>query len=140
MDYETVSAGDFGQSLRGIGLNLLSPDVIALARFLEGVFGASVHRLSADFAIVEMQGSLLQLHADGTFSNHPVLGLVPENPPRGGGSQFYVFGVDPDEALPRAEEFGGSVLEPAAEKPHGLYEGTVLSPEGYAFSPAIPPK
>ena len=51
-----------------------------------------------------------------------------------------MFGVDPDIALVRAEEFRGTVLEPAQNKPHGLYEGTILSPEGYAFSPAVPTK
>ncbi len=25
----------------------------------------------------------------------------------------------------------------AADKPHGLREATILSPEGYAFSPAV---
>jgi hypothetical protein len=30
------------------------------------------------------------------------------------------------------------VIEPPADKPHGLRECTVLSPEGYAFSPAVP--
>ena len=52
MDFETVSAADFGRSLMGLGVNLLSPDVRALAAFLSEVFGLSVHRLSDDFAIV----------------------------------------------------------------------------------------
>jgi hypothetical protein len=34
MDYETVSADEFGRSLTGLGVNLLSPDVRALAAFL----------------------------------------------------------------------------------------------------------
>ena len=37
MDYETVSAEDFGRSLSGIGVNILSPDVRALAAFLTEV-------------------------------------------------------------------------------------------------------
>jgi hypothetical protein len=39
MDYETVSADEFGRSLTGIGLNLLSPDVRALAGLPAEVFG-----------------------------------------------------------------------------------------------------
>ena len=137
MEYDTVSADAFGRSLEGIGLNLLSPDVPALARMLEQVFGLAIHQLSEDFAIVRHGDALMQIHADATYGAHPLLGLVPETPPRGGGQQIYLFGVDPDAALARAEAGGYVVLEPAADKPHGLREGTVLSPEGYAFSPAI---
>jgi len=138
MDLETVSADTFGRSLTGIGLNLLTRDVRGLAGFLSDVFGLSVHRLSDDFAIVRHGQLMLQLHADATFAAHPLPGLIPENPPRGGGVQLYLFGIDPDAAIARAEAAGHTVLEPARDKPHGLREGTILSPEGYAFSPAIP--
>jgi hypothetical protein len=37
----------------------------------------------------------------------------------------------------RAEAAGYLVIEPPADKPHGLRECSVLSPEGYAFSPAV---
>jgi energy-coupling factor transporter ATP-binding protein EcfA2 len=57
---------------------------------------------------------------------------------RGAGAQFYLFGIDPDAAAERAEAAGHMVIEPPADKPHGLRECTVLSPEGYAFSPAVP--
>ncbi|MDG4646866.1 VOC family protein [Roseibacterium sp. SDUM158017] len=137
MDYETVPADVFGRSLSGLGVNILSRDVGALAGFLSGVFGLSVHRVSADFAIAVHDGSTFQLHGDGAFGAHPLLGLVPETPPRGAGAQFYLFGVDPDVAAAKAEAAGFTVLEPTADKPHGLRECTILSPEGYAFSPAI---
>lgn len=137
MDYETVSADAFGRSLTGIGVNLLSPDVRRLANMLVDVFGLSAHRVTEDFAIVRHGDAVFQIHADGTYGAHPLLGIVPESPPRGGGLQLYLFGIDPDAALARAEAAGHIVLEPARDKPHGLREGTVLSPEGYAFSPAI---
>jgi predicted enzyme related to lactoylglutathione lyase len=137
MDFETVTADEFGRSLTGLGVNLLSPNVRALAGFLRDVFGLSVHRLSDDFAIVTHDGAMFQLHSDGTFGAHPVLGMVPETPPRGGGAQFYLFRIDPDAAAARAEAAGHIVVEPPADKPHGLRECTVLSPEGYAFSPAV---
>ncbi|MEM9320544.1 MAG: VOC family protein [Pseudomonadota bacterium] len=137
MDLETVSAGDFGRSLAGLGVNILTSDVRLLANFLEAVFGLAVHQVSDDFAIIRHGRALLQLHADGTFGAHPLLGLVPESPPRGGGTQFYLFGIDPDAAVRRAEAAGQMVIEPATDKPHGLREATILSPDGYAFSPAI---
>ena len=138
MDLETVSAEDFGRSLSGLGLNLLTRDVRALAKFLDGVFNLSIHRLSDDFAIVVHGSHHFQLSSDPTSTSYPLLGLVPEAAARGGGAQFYLFGVDPDSAVGRAADFGGHVLEAPRDKPHGLREATILSPEGYAFSPAIP--
>ncbi|MGI1662150.1 VOC family protein [Palleronia sp. KMU-117] len=137
MDFETVPADQFGRSLSGLGVNLLSPDVRRLAEFLSVTFGLEVHRLSGDFAIVRHGDSLFQLHADATFGAHPLHGLLPEAAPRGTGAQFYLFGIDPDAAAARAETVGGTVVEPPRDKPHGLREATILSPEGYAFSPAI---
>jgi hypothetical protein len=65
-------------------------------------------------------------------------GLLPEASARGAGAQVYLFGVDPDISAARAKVRGDPVLEPVADKPHGLRECTILSPEGYAFSPAVP--
>ena len=138
MDLETVAADALGRSLKGMGLNLLSRDVRGFAAFLGDVFGMSVHRVSDDFAIARHDGMTMQIHADGTYGAHPLPRLIPENPPRGGGVQIYLFGIDPDAAITRAEARGDMVLEPASDKPHGLREGTILSVEGYAFSPAVP--
>lgn len=138
MDLETIGAADFGRSLTGLGLNLLCRDVRGVAAFLEGVFGLGIHRRSDDFALVRHGAVLIQLHSDGTFARHPLHGLLPESPPRGAGVQLYLFGIDPDTAVSRAEAHGGMVIEPPADKPHGLREATILSPEGYAFSPAVP--
>lgn len=138
MDLETVPAEDFGRALTGIGVNLLTPNVRALAAFLNDVFGLPAYQLTDDFAIIRHGQMLMQLHSDGTYHSHPLLGVVPESPPRGGGLQLFLFGINPDEAAAKAEAAGHMVLEPPADKPHGLREGTILSPEGYAFSPAIP--
>lgn len=137
MDYETISAEQFGQSLRGLGVNLLTRDARALAAFLVDTFGLTAHRLSDDFAIITHGDAVFQLHSDGTYHANPLPQLIPENPPRGGGAQFYLFGIDPDAAVTRAEALGHHVLEPTADKPHGLREATILSAEGYAFSPAV---
>jgi len=138
MDYDKVPAEDFGRSLGGLGVNLLSPDVPRLVVFLSRTFGLATHRVSSDFAIVVHTGAIFQIHADATFGSHPVHGLLPDTPPRGSGVQLYLFGIDPDTAVSRAAEAGGTVIEPPRDKPHGLREATILSPEGYAFSPAVP--
>jgi hypothetical protein len=94
--------------------------------------------MSDDFAIIRFGGMMLQLHHDATYGSHLLHGLLPENPPRGQGVQLFFFGADPDFAMAEAEKYGGSVLERPSNKPHGLYEGTILSTEGYAFTAAVP--
>ncbi|MBL4627230.1 MAG: glyoxalase [Roseicyclus sp.] len=137
MNYETISADDFGRSLTGLGVNLLTRDVRGLAAFLTDVFGLTAHHLSDDFAIVIHGDAIFQLHSDATYHGNPLPQLIPENPPRGGGIQLYLFGIDPDEAVTRAEAGCHMAIEQPADKPHGLREATILSPEGYAFTPAV---
>lgn len=138
MDYETVSAESFGASLRGIGLNILVRDVIAEARFLETVFGLRAHRVSADFAIITAGDAVFQLHSDGTYHSNPLLGLLPETPPRGAGIEIRLYDCDPDDAAKRAEEIGATILQAPTDKPHGLREAFILCDNGYAWVPSRP--
>lgn len=136
MEYETVGAGDFGRSLKGIGLNLLVRDVKAEAAFLSDVFGMSAHQVTEDFAIMTYGDQVFQLHADGTYHSHPLLGLVPESGARGGGMALYLFETDPDEAAAKAEAKGAHILEAPVDKPHGLRECVILDADGYAWTPS----
>ena len=138
MDYETVSAGDFGRSLRGMGLNLVVRDVRATCDFLTDIFDVGVHRLSDDFAIVTYKDQVFQLHSDGTYSANPLLGLLPENPPRGAGVEISLYDTDPDAAAARAETRGAMVLQVPTDKPHGLREAYILCNDGYAWVPSRP--
>lgn len=136
MDYETVSAEDFGQSLRGIGLNVLVHDVVSQCDFLEAVFEVKTHRVSADFAIVTYGENVFQLHSDGTYHSNPLLGILPENPPRGGGIEIRLYDTDPDDAVIRAKMTSAVILQEATDKPHGLREAYILCENGYAWVPS----
>ncbi len=138
MDYETVSPDAFGASLRGFGFNLLVTDVPRTARFLEELFGMTAHRVSSDFAIMTHGSSIMQLHSDGTYGSHPLLGLLPETPPRGAGIEIRLYDCDPDQAAARAEAAGGTVLAEPQDKPHGLREAFILCADGYAWVPSQP--
>lgn len=137
MDFDTVTPDEFGASLTGLGVNLLVKNTQITVDFLVQVFGMSAHRVSDDFAIIRFQDHIFQLHADHTFSAHPMLGLVPEAPPRGAGVQFYLFGVDPVAAVARAKHWGAHILEAPKSKPHGLCEACIMCPDGYVWSPAL---
>lgn len=138
MDFETVSAPDFGRSLSGFGVNLLVRDVPLIAKFLSRVFGMQVHRVSRDFAILGYHGQLLQLHADGTYHANPMLSLLPEAGPRGAGAELRLFHTDPDRAAKAAQTEGGVILQPPTDKPHGLREAYILDPDGYVWVPSRP--
>lgn len=139
MDYETIPAQTFGQSLTGITVNLLCRDVLREVAFLTQVLGLGAHRVSRDFAIISHGSAVLQLHADGTFAHHPLFTLLPEAGPRGAGAELRLHGIDPDTAGARAKAFPDAVLlAAAADKPgHGLREAVLLCPEGYAWVPSV---
>ncbi|MBV2360211.1 glyoxalase [Thalassococcus sp. CAU 1522] len=138
MDYETVSAAEFGAGLRGMGLNLLVRDVPAQVAMLAGVFGMKANRVSRDFAILRYGDAVFQLHGDGTYAANPYLALLPENPPRGAGAELRLYDSDPDAAAAVAEAHGMTVLQPPTDKPHGLREAYLLCPDGYAWVPSRP--
>jgi|GEM_PF-941929 len=56
MDFETVSAPDFGRSLTGVGVNILTRDVQALVGFLTQVVDVNAHQVTPDFAIMTYGG------------------------------------------------------------------------------------
>ncbi|WP_372573590.1 VOC family protein [Ruegeria jejuensis] len=138
MDYDKIDADGFGRALRGIGLNLLVRDVVAECAFLEAVFDMAAHQVTADFAIVTYGDQVFQLHSDGTYHSNPLLGLLPESPPRGAGMEIRLYDTDPDAAVGRAEALGAMVLQQATDKPHGLREAYILCENGYAWVPSRP--
>ena len=138
MDFETVSAGDFGRSLKGIGLNLVVRDVQSLASFLVEVFDMKAHRVSKDFAIMTYGTQVMQIHADHTYHSNPLPSLIPESGPRGGGVEIRLYDTDPDEAVARARAHthDTTILDEPADHPHGLREAVILCENGYAWLPS----
>ena len=104
--------------------------------FLERVFALKCHQVSNDFAIVSHDNHVFQLHADHTYHSHPMINLVPENPPRGLGIEIRLYDCDPDTAVKNAEACEYHVLEPALKKPHGLREAFIQCHDGYVWCPS----
>lgn len=133
MDYDTISAEDFGASLTGIGLNLLVRDVPAQVAFLCDVFGMTAHQPTQDFAILRYHDQVMQLHSDDTYHSNPLLSLLPEAGARGAGAEIRLYHSDPDEVAAKAEASGAHILQAPADKPHGLRETYILCENGYAW-------
>ena len=137
MDFDTVGAVEFGQSLSGLGLNLLVKDVPRSVGFFAAVFEMQAFQPTKHFAILRTGGSVLQLHADSTYHSNPLLQLVPDAGPRGGGAEIRLYDIDPDTAQSRATKIDGvMILQTATNKPHGLREAYILDPDGYCWVPS----
>jgi hypothetical protein len=88
---------------------------------------------TADFAIMTYGDQVFQIHSDETYHSNPLLGLLPENPPRGAGIEIRLYDTDPEEACSLAEAAGGTILQGPTDKPHGLREAYILCGNGYTW-------
>ena len=67
----SVSAVDYGRSLKGFGANLLVRDVEASKNFAEQVLNAGVVYWNEDFAVLHAGEAQWMLHADHTYDDNP---------------------------------------------------------------------
>ncbi len=141
---KTISADDLGRALRNFGVNLLCREPVSYAKQLETILGLDLIRADEDFALLRIMHDgiehLIQLHADHTYAQHPLLGMLPEFGFRGAGIELRVFNRDPDLAMPLAEAAGWTVLQPPTDKPHGLRETFLVCAHGYCWVPSTPIK
>lgn len=138
-----MDAAEFGKSLpKGLGINLLVKHVEASVGFAKHVFGAESVYDDDDFAFMRepVSGATWILHADHSYSDHRLSGLVRSVQGRGVGAEFRLYGVDPDQAEARAREWGYQMLEGTIDKPHGLRECYIFDPDWYLWVPSVPVK
>ena len=133
-----MSADEYGRSLRGLSVNLLVTSVPQSTHFAESVLGASIIYSDIDFAVVRASGTEWMLHADHTYDDHPMAGIVADVPARGCGLEIRLHDCDPDQACARAREHGYDVLDDAMDKPHGVREAFIIAPDGYIWVPDMP--
>ena len=133
-----MPAPDYGRSLKGLGVNLLVADVARAVAFQTDVFGAEVVYADPDFAVLKAFGAEWMLHADHTYSDHPLRGSLDDALARGVGIELRLHGCDPDAAETRARARGEVVLAGAMDKPHGLREAYLIDPDGYLWVPDVP--
>ena len=99
-----MSADDYGKSLTGLGVNLLVTSVDESVSFARNVLGAEVVYADIDFAVVSASGSQWMLHADHTYDDHPMAGVVADVPARGCGLEIRLHHCDPDRACAKARD------------------------------------
>lgn len=131
-----MKAEDFGRSLpRGVGVNLLVTDMAAMEAFCRDVLGAEIIYADEDFAAIALLGSIFMLHADHSFLDNPMTGVIAGAETRGAGIELRLYGADPDAVEKKAAALGHIVLAGSIDKPHGLRECYIVGPDGYVFVP-----
>ncbi len=132
------AADAVGRSLRGAGFNLLVADMEAALVFQRDVLAVELVYADADFALLQSDGARWMLHADHTYADHPMTGIVSEPAGRGAGVELRLYAVDPDAAESRARALDFTVLAGSADKPHGLRECYLIDADGYVWVPSRP--
>ena len=120
------------------GLIWWSGDVPAALAFQTQVLEAEIVHDDVDFAALRGYGAEWMLHADHTYSDHPLKGSLGGGLARGIGAELRLYGRDPDEAEAKARELGFEVLAGALDKPHGLREAYIIDQDGYLWVPGVP--
>ena len=129
-----MQADDFGRSIKpGLSINLLVADIAASTAFAKSVLAADIIYEDEDFAVVTALGSQWLLHADHSYLDHPMTGVISGVEARGAGAELRLHGRDPDEAEAAARTAGYIVLSGAIDKPHGLREAHIIDPDGYVW-------
>jgi uncharacterized glyoxalase superfamily protein PhnB len=138
MSQETpVSASDYGKSLRGLGFNLIVKDLARAIEFATQVLEATAFFATPSFAAMKLNGQDFMFHADETYRDNELKGILVGNEARGIGVELRIYGLDPDLAELRARAGGWTVLAGSIDKPHGLREAMILDDEGYLWIPSI---
>ena len=127
----------YGQSLRGLTLNLIVNDMPAALAFQRNVLEANIVYSDPDFAVCSGFGAEWMLHADHTYENHPMGNRARLDLVRGTGIELRLHGCNPDHAEAAARQFGYEVLSPTTVKGHGLREVYILDRDGYTWVPDV---
>ena len=136
-DQETPDGYAYGRALTGFGVNLLVSDIKRMTDFLSGVFGLTTAYSDREFAIIRHSNHEFMLHHDSTYGNNPMLTITGDVAIRGAGVELRLYGCDPDQACERASKSGHDILQPAADKLHGLREAYIAGPDQYIWVPGI---
>jgi uncharacterized glyoxalase superfamily protein PhnB len=132
-----MPAEEYGRSLPTFSVNLLVRDVQRSLAFYREVLGAAVRYADVDFAALSLQGVEFMLHSDHTYDRHPLYERLQGTEPRGTGAELRVMGIDPDAVQGRAEAAGATIIQRAADFPHGWRDVMVADPDGYIWAVGV---
>ena len=133
-----MAAPDYGRSLSGFTINLLTADIDRSLVMQRDVLQAEVLHEDPDLLILRGFGSNWMVHADHTYDKHPLLADTLQAPRRGAGVELRLHGCDPDAAAERARQHGFRLLDGPRDQPdHGLREAHIVDDDGYVWVPDL---
>ena len=135
-----MPADDYGRAMPTSSVNLLVRDVQASVLFYRDVLGATIRYADTDFAALNLASAEFMLHADHTYDHHPLYARIQARGAtlRGTGAELRVMGVNPDAVQARAVAAGATIIQPAADFPHGWRDVIVADPDGYIWAVGLP--
>jgi len=134
-----MAAPDYGRSLSGFTVNLLTANLARALIFQRDVLQAEVLHQDEDLLILRGYGSNWMVHADHTYDKHPLLDDTRGESRRGAGVELRLHDCDPDAAAARAREHGFTILDGPRDQPdHGLREAHIIDDDGYIWVPDLP--
>jgi hypothetical protein len=134
-----MAAPDYGQSLSGFTINVLSVDLSRALIFQRDVIKADVLHQDEDLLILRGYGSNWMVHSDHTYDKHALLADTEKATRRGAGVELRLHGCDPDKAVANALQLGFKVLDGPRDQPdHGLREAHIVDDDGYIWVPDLP--
>ena len=133
-----MAAPDYGKSLGGFSINVLSQNLPRTLIFQRDVLQADIQHEDDDLIIVSGYGSQWMVHADHTYDKHIFLEDTQSSPRRGAGVELRLHGCNPDEVAQRAKANSFKVLDGPRDQPdHGLREAHIIDDDGYVWVPDI---
>jgi predicted enzyme related to lactoylglutathione lyase len=135
-----MPANEYGRQMARFSVNLLVRDLAKSLPFYMEVLGATARYHDADFAALVLNDVQFMLHADHTYDHHPLFARLQSKGKRGDGAELRLMGIDPDELQKRAETAGATILQPAADFPHGWRDVILEDPDGYIWAVGMPLK
>jgi catechol 2,3-dioxygenase-like lactoylglutathione lyase family enzyme len=134
-----MAAADYGQSLAGFTINLLTANLERALVFQRDVLGVEVLHEDEDLLILRGYGANWMVHADHTYDKHAFLTDTHSSARRGAGVELRLHGCDPDVTAVRARGFGFQILDNPRDQPdHGLREAHIVDADGYVWVPDQP--
>ena len=134
-----MATPDYGQSLSGFTINILTANLARALIFQRDVLQAEILHQDEDLLILRGYGSNWMVHADHTYDKHPLLADTQSETRRGAGVELRLHGCDPDAAAARALEQGFRLLDgPRDQSDHGLREVHIIDDDGYIWVPDVP--
>jgi hypothetical protein len=115
-------------------LVLWTTDIPALSGFLATVAGMTIRERHPGFALLGLNGTRVELHADETYRGHPWYdALHREGAARGIGAEIRVRVDGVEDSYDAALRLGGLPVEAPCEV-DGTFECQVMGPDGFLLT------